>query len=123
MSRKTSLCKAVFLQAPRIYPCIPVQRVEASPTDNKLLFPGDIVTQIDGRRLDSKSIQEALQAAHLGQKELTLVIIPTSPFRQRRVIVSRLRETVLTDTLLPSKTTAAEIETEQEFEEAITPPE
>ncbi|XP_064464063.1 microtubule-associated serine/threonine-protein kinase 2-like [Ornithodoros turicata] len=94
-----------------------LSRVDTAPTNHKLLFPGDVVTQVDGIRLDRDSIQNILQVIYLGEKDLTLSIVPISPFRQNRILVSKLRETAMSDAMLPSKYTPAEIEMEQELEE------
>ncbi|XP_064484251.1 microtubule-associated serine/threonine-protein kinase 2-like [Ornithodoros turicata] len=92
-----------------------LSRVDTAPTNNKLLFPGDVVTQVDGIRLDSGTIQNILQVIYLGEKDLTLNIIPISPFRQNPILLNKLRETAMSDALLPSKSTPAQIE--KEFEE------
>lgn len=74
------------------------------------LYPGDVVTHVDGTSLATLTRDQVLQMLSVLRKEATLTIVPLSPFRQKRVQISKLRETAMTDSNIPSNTTAAGIE-------------
>ncbi|XP_064459881.1 microtubule-associated serine/threonine-protein kinase 3-like isoform X2 [Ornithodoros turicata] len=81
----------------------------APAVNNRPLFPGDIVTQIDGTAVEGMAKEQAMQLLSAGKPQVTLTIIAMSPFRVRRVPLTRLQESGISDASVPSKSTAARI--------------
>ncbi|KAK8770198.1 hypothetical protein V5799_013338 [Amblyomma americanum] len=86
------------------------QRADVSVSGKGSVFPGDVVTMVDGTALESLTREQVIQMLSLGKREVSLSIVPLSPMRTRRIAVSRLQEQTLTDANTPSRTThAAEV--------------
>ncbi|KAM7304740.1 microtubule-associated serine/threonine-protein kinase 3-like [Ixodes scapularis] len=77
----------------------------------KMVYPGDVVTHVDGTSLDVLSRDQVLQLLSTAKKEVTLTVVPLSPMRAKRIIISKFHETAMTDTNVASKSTGANIET------------
>ncbi|CAN7990850.1 unnamed protein product [Ixodes pacificus] len=77
----------------------------------KMVYPGDVVTHVDGTSLDLLSRDQVLQLLSTAKKEVTLTVVPLSPMRVKRIINSKFHETAMTDTNVASKSTGANIET------------
>ncbi|KAH6938638.1 hypothetical protein HPB50_011218 [Hyalomma asiaticum] len=90
--------------------CFVVLYADVVISNNKLIFPGDVLFEIDGVSLDGMSRQQVDQLLNAGKPEVTLSVVPLSPMRKRRLPLSKLRETNLTDMNVPSKSTAADID-------------
>lgn len=86
------------------------QHADVSSPSRKPLFPGDVVTHMDGTKLDSLVSEQVTQILSAGKKELTLTVIPLSPMRKGKIAISKLHETAMTDSKVPSKSTAADID-------------
>ncbi|KAK8784212.1 hypothetical protein V5799_009424 [Amblyomma americanum] len=90
--------------------CFVLLIAEVVSANNKMVFPGDVVTEIDGNSLDGMSRPQVEQLLHVGKPEITLCVVPLSPMRKKRFLISKIQETGLTDTNLPTKSTAADID-------------
>ncbi|KAL3243697.1 hypothetical protein MRX96_020085 [Rhipicephalus microplus] len=90
--------------------CFVLLSADVVTSNNKVLFPGDLLAQIDGTPVDGMSRQQVDHLLSCGKPEVTLSVIPLSPMRKKRLLLSRLRETNLTDINVPSKSTAADID-------------
>ncbi|XP_064454955.1 microtubule-associated serine/threonine-protein kinase 2-like isoform X2 [Ornithodoros turicata] len=82
----------------------------AATVGKKPLYPGDVITHVDGTALSKLSMELMLQTLSTGRPEATLTIVPFAPFREKRIKLSKLRETAISDSNVPSNTTAAQIE-------------
>ncbi|XP_064460315.1 microtubule-associated serine/threonine-protein kinase 3-like isoform X2 [Ornithodoros turicata] len=78
---------------------------------NNRVFPGDVVTHVDGTSLEGLTKEDFGRLLRASKQNVTLSVVSLSPFRLRRIPVSKLRETVLTDVNIVSRSTAAELET------------
>ncbi|CAN7993090.1 unnamed protein product [Ixodes hexagonus] len=83
-----------------------------TPVNKLLIFPGDVVTHITGAALENLNRDQVIQLLSTGRNEATLSVVPLSPLRSRRVMVSKLQETGMSDATVPSRSTAARIDTE-----------
>ncbi|KAH8042658.1 hypothetical protein HPB51_025229 [Rhipicephalus microplus] len=78
--------------------------------NKKMVFPGDVLFEIDGTPLDGLSRSNVDQLLSSGKPEITLSVVPLSPMRKRRFLISKMHETGMSDTNVASKSTAAEID-------------
>ncbi|CAN7993092.1 unnamed protein product [Ixodes hexagonus] len=85
---------------------------DVTSVNDKPLFPGDVITHAGGTSLGSLNRDQVMQLLSSGARNITLTVIPLSPLRTRRIFVSKLHETAMSDTQIPSKSTAANIESE-----------
>ncbi|KAK8782079.1 hypothetical protein V5799_016577 [Amblyomma americanum] len=88
------------------------QLAEVTPVNNVWVYPGDVVTQIDGVNLEGLTLDQVTQILNNATSDITLSVVPLSPMRVRRIPISKLHETAMTDTNLATRTTAAEIESQ-----------
>lgn len=77
--------------------------------NNNPLFAGDVVTHVNGTALESLTREQVIQLLSTGKNEATLSVVPLSPLRAKRIMVSKLQETTISDAHIPSRSTAAEI--------------
>lgn len=89
-----------------------VDLAEVTPVNNVWVYPGDVVTQIDGVNLEGLTLDQVTQILNNATSDITLSVVPLSPMRVRRIPISKLHETAMTDTNLATRTTAAEIESQ-----------
>ncbi|KAL1439065.1 hypothetical protein MTO96_047525 [Rhipicephalus appendiculatus] len=90
--------------------CFVLLSADVVTSNNKMLFPGDVLAEIDGTPVDGMSRHQIDHLLSSGKPEVTLAVIPLSPMRKKRLLLSRLRDTNLTDINVPSKSTAADID-------------
>ncbi|XP_070389166.1 microtubule-associated serine/threonine-protein kinase 1-like isoform X2 [Dermacentor albipictus] len=90
--------------------CFVLLYADVVSSNNKLVFPGDVLFQIDGASVEGMSRMQVEQLLGGGKPEVTLSVAPLSPLRKRRFLISKLHETGLTDVNVPSKSTAADID-------------
>ncbi|XP_064460019.1 uncharacterized protein LOC135370245 [Ornithodoros turicata] len=88
-----------------------LMHVNSTPVNNRKLFPGDVMTHVDGASLDGLSKDEVMRVLQTGNNQVTINVVACSPFRQKRLRISKLNETAITDANILSKSTAADIET------------
>ncbi|XP_064459923.1 microtubule-associated serine/threonine-protein kinase 3-like isoform X2 [Ornithodoros turicata] len=88
-----------------------VMHVTSAVVNNRRLFPGDVLTHVDGTSLDGLTRDELMRVLQTGANEVTINVVALSPLRQKRLKISKLNETLITDANIPSKSTAAEIDT------------
>ncbi|EEC09842.1 putative serine/threonine protein kinase [Ixodes scapularis] len=85
---------------------------DVTPLNNKMVYPGDVMTHLDGTALETLPRNQVLRLLNLGKPDITLSVVPLSPMRTRRIMISKLHETAMTDTNIPSRSTAAEIDSQ-----------
>ncbi|XP_050049503.2 uncharacterized protein [Dermacentor andersoni] len=90
--------------------CFVLLYADVVSSNNKKVFPGDVLFQIDGESVEGMSRLQVDQLLGAGKPEVTLSVAPLSPLRKRRFLISKLQETGLTDINVPSKSTAADID-------------
>ncbi|XP_075541719.1 uncharacterized protein LOC142575871 isoform X5 [Dermacentor variabilis] len=90
--------------------CFVLLYADVVSSNNKKVFPGDVLFQIDGASVEGMSRLQVDQLLGAGKPEVTLSVAPLSPLRKRRFLISKLHETGLTDINVPSKSTAADID-------------
>ncbi|KAH7935419.1 hypothetical protein HPB52_007441 [Rhipicephalus sanguineus] len=74
------------------------------------LYPGDVVTMADGTALETLTMEQVLQMLGVGKAEVNLSIVPLSPLRSNRVLMSKMQEQTITDASVPTRSThAAEV--------------
>lgn len=91
--------------------CHVIQKVTNAQvlTANKNLYPGDILTMVDGVPVDNMD-QAGVQAAlKKGANEINITIAPMSPLRLKRPSFTRLHETVMTDANVKEPSSIANI--------------
>ncbi|KAH6945538.1 hypothetical protein HPB50_008914 [Hyalomma asiaticum] len=89
--------------------CYYAQYADVVSSNNKMVFPGDVLFEIDGTSVDGMSRPQVDHLLSTGKPEVTLSVVPLSPMRKRRLSISRLVETGMTDANVPSKSTAATV--------------
>lgn len=87
-----------------------VDYADVVSSNNRMVFPGDVLFEIDGTKVEGMSRMQVDQILGAGKPEVTLSVAPLSPLRKRRFLVSKLHETGMTDINVPSKSTAADID-------------
>ncbi|XP_075535591.1 uncharacterized protein LOC142571205 [Dermacentor variabilis] len=83
---------------------------DVTPVGNDTVYPGDVLAQIDGVNLEGLIRDQVMQMLNTTSGDVTVSVVPMSPMRVRRILVSKLHETVMTDTNVASRTTGADIE-------------
>ncbi|XP_049268051.1 microtubule-associated serine/threonine-protein kinase 3-like [Rhipicephalus sanguineus] len=89
--------------------CFMLLRADVASCNNKMVFPGDVVFEINGTSVDGMSRPQVDQLLNTGKPEVTLCVVPLSPMRKNRYLISKLLETGGTDINVPSKSTGATI--------------
>ncbi|XP_064459920.1 microtubule-associated serine/threonine-protein kinase 3-like isoform X2 [Ornithodoros turicata] len=84
-------------------------RADVSPSMGSPLFPGDVLTEVGGRELEGETTGKVKQILRASNKDVTITVVPLSSLRRKRIMVSKLRETAITDVNVASKSTGAEI--------------
>ncbi|KAH8042665.1 hypothetical protein HPB51_025236 [Rhipicephalus microplus] len=90
--------------------CFLLLYADVISANKKMVFPGDVLFEIDGTPLDGLSRSNVDQLLSSGKPEITLSVVPLSPMRKRRFLISKMHETGMSDTNVASKSTAAEID-------------
>ncbi|KAH7960022.1 hypothetical protein HPB49_016229 [Dermacentor silvarum] len=90
--------------------CFVLLYADVVSSNNRMVFPGDVLFEIDGTKVEGMSRMQVDQILGAGKPEVTLSVAPLSPLRKRRFLVSKLHETGMTDINVPSKSTAADID-------------
>nr|XP_054932246.1 microtubule-associated serine/threonine-protein kinase 3-like [Dermacentor andersoni] len=83
---------------------------DVTPVGSDTVYPGDVLAQIDGVNLEGLMRDQVMQMLNTTSGDVTVSVVPMSPMRVRRILVSKLHETVMTDTNVASRTTGADIE-------------
>ncbi|XP_065301670.1 microtubule-associated serine/threonine-protein kinase 4-like isoform X2 [Dermacentor albipictus] len=83
---------------------------DVTPVGHDTVYPGDVLAQIDGVNLEGLTRDQVMKMLNTTRGDVTVSVVPMSPMRVRRILVSKLHETVMTDTNVASRTTGAEIE-------------
>ncbi|KAL1429239.1 hypothetical protein MTO96_016568 [Rhipicephalus appendiculatus] len=89
--------------------CFMLLCADVVSSNNKMVYPGDVVFEINGTSVDGMSRPQVDQLLSTGKPEVTLSVVPLSPMRKNRYLLSKLLETGVTDMNVPSKSTAATI--------------
>ncbi|XP_077551466.1 uncharacterized protein LOC144165224 [Haemaphysalis longicornis] len=66
-------------------------------TVGQSLFPGDVLTHVDGRPADKMSQSVLRQYLAQARAEIQITVVPLSPLRRKRPSSTRLQETVMSD--------------------------
>ncbi|XP_075741735.1 uncharacterized protein LOC142792330 [Rhipicephalus microplus] len=90
--------------------CFLLLYADVISANKKMVFPGDVLFEIDGTPLEGLSRSNVDQLLSSGKPEITLSVVPLSPMRKRRFLISKMHETGMSDTNVASKSTAAEID-------------
>ncbi|CAN7993270.1 unnamed protein product [Ixodes hexagonus] len=85
---------------------------DVTSVNKKMVFPGDVVTQLNGTALEPLTRNQVRRLLTTAKQDVTLSIVPLSPMRTKRIMISKLHETAMTDANVLSKSTAAEIDTQ-----------
>ncbi|XP_049275339.1 microtubule-associated serine/threonine-protein kinase 4-like [Rhipicephalus sanguineus] len=90
--------------------CFVVTRADVTVSGKGSLYPGDVVTMADGTALETLTMEQVLQMLGVGKAEVNLSIVPLSPLRSNRVLMSKMQEQTITDASVPTRSThAAEV--------------
>ncbi|XP_077560509.1 uncharacterized protein LOC144175300 [Haemaphysalis longicornis] len=87
-----------------------VTHVQVPPVSGSPVYPGDVVSKINGMDLEKMKLDQVLRVLHAASGEVILTIMHLSPMRVNRVFISKLHETAMSDSSLPSRTMGAEID-------------
>ncbi|XP_064459895.1 microtubule-associated serine/threonine-protein kinase 3-like isoform X2 [Ornithodoros turicata] len=87
-----------------------LSQADVAPANRRPLFPGDVLTHIDGVAITNTAKKEVMRMLSNNKKDVTLSVVPLSPFRMKRIQISKLHETAISDFNMVTKSTAAEIE-------------
>ncbi|XP_049271155.1 microtubule-associated serine/threonine-protein kinase 3 [Rhipicephalus sanguineus] len=90
--------------------CFMLLYADVISSNKKMVFPGDVLFEIDGTSVDGLSRSHVDQLLSSGKPEITLSVVPLSPMRKRRFLISKMQETGMSDTNVASRSTAAEID-------------
>ncbi|KAH6937531.1 hypothetical protein HPB50_001331 [Hyalomma asiaticum] len=99
-------------KAKRLTTVFVLTHADVMPAAKDTVYPGDVLSQIDGVNVEGLTLEQVLQMLNTASGDVTVSVVPMSPMRLRPIILSKLHETVMTDTNVPSRTTAAEIESQ-----------
>ncbi|XP_049522259.1 uncharacterized protein LOC125944880 [Dermacentor silvarum] len=89
--------------------CFVLLYADVVSSNNKMVFPGDVLFEIDGTSVVGMSRPQVEQLLSAGKPEVMLSVVPLSPARKTPFLTSKLVETGMTDSKVPSKSTAAHI--------------
>ncbi|KAL3201771.1 hypothetical protein MRX96_042789 [Rhipicephalus microplus] len=90
--------------------CFVITRADVTVSGRGSLYPGDVVTMVDGTALETLNVEQVLQMLGVGKAEISLSIVPLSPLRANRVLISKMQEQTITDASVPTRSThAAEV--------------
>ncbi|XP_077553116.1 uncharacterized protein LOC144167830 [Haemaphysalis longicornis] len=87
--------------------CFIVTHADVSVDGKGAVFPGDLVTMVDGDALETLTLAQVVQLLGRGKRALTLSLVPLSPLRRARILVSKLHDQTMTDANVASRSTAA----------------
>ncbi|XP_075537909.1 uncharacterized protein LOC142572578 isoform X2 [Dermacentor variabilis] len=90
--------------------CFVLLYADVVSSNNKAVFPGDVLFEIDGTSVDGMSRPQVDHLLSVGKPEVTLSVVPLSPMRKKRCLISKINETGMSDTNVLSKSTAADID-------------
>ncbi|XP_077565132.1 uncharacterized protein LOC144180733 [Haemaphysalis longicornis] len=90
--------------------CFVILRADVPSSNDKKIFPGDVLLEIDGTAVRGMTRQQIDSLLSCGKPEMALSVVPLSPMRKKRFLLSKIQETCMTDMNLPSKSTGAEID-------------
>ncbi|XP_077565133.1 uncharacterized protein LOC144180736 [Haemaphysalis longicornis] len=90
--------------------CFVILRADVPSSNDKKIFPGDVLLDIDGTAVRGMTRQQIDSLLSCGKPEMALSVVPLSPMRKKRFLLSKIQETCMTDMNLPSKSTGAEID-------------
>ncbi|XP_077536088.1 microtubule-associated serine/threonine-protein kinase 3-like [Haemaphysalis longicornis] len=90
--------------------CFMILYADVSSANGKRVFPGDVLVEIDGASVEGMSGPQVDHLLSCGKPEISLSVVPLSPMRKKRLLISRYQETVMTDTKVLSRSTAADID-------------
>ncbi|KAM7304737.1 uncharacterized protein ISCGN_014637 [Ixodes scapularis] len=63
--------------------------------NNNPLFPGDVVTHVNGTALESLTREQVIQLLSSGKNEATLSVVPLSPLRAKRIMIPKTATVLL----------------------------
>lgn len=86
-----------------------VDHADGTVSGKGSLYPGDVVTAVDGKALETLTIDEVNQMLGMGKAEIGVTIVPLSPMRANRIVASKLQEQTITDASVPTRSHAAEV--------------
>ncbi|XP_065289960.1 microtubule-associated serine/threonine-protein kinase 3-like isoform X2 [Dermacentor albipictus] len=90
--------------------CFVLLYADVVSCNNKAVFPGDVLSEIDGTSVDGMSRPQVYHLLSVSKPEVTLSVVPLSPMRKQRCLISKMNETGMSDTNVLSKSTAADID-------------
>ncbi|XP_075528201.1 uncharacterized protein LOC142560182 isoform X2 [Dermacentor variabilis] len=83
------------------------QRADVNVSGKGSLYPGDVVTAVDSTALETLTIEQVMQMLGMGKAEVSLSVVPLSPMRASRFVISKLQEQTITDGSVPTRSTRA----------------
>ncbi|XP_077538193.1 uncharacterized protein LOC144150216 [Haemaphysalis longicornis] len=90
--------------------CFVILYADVASASDKKIFPGDVLVEINGASVEGMSRSQVDRLLNCGKPAISLSVVPLSPMRKKRLIISRYQETLMTDTRVPSRSTAADID-------------
>ncbi|KAH7971440.1 hypothetical protein HPB49_024149 [Dermacentor silvarum] len=87
--------------------CFVLTRADVNVSGKGSVYPGDVVTTVDGTALETLTIEQVIQMLSMGKAEISLSIVPLSPMRAGRLMISKLQEQTITDASVPTRSTHA----------------
>ncbi|KAL3257997.1 hypothetical protein MRX96_016761 [Rhipicephalus microplus] len=99
-------------KAKRFTTVFALTHAEVTPANNGMVYPGDVLSHIDGVNLEGLTHQQVMQMLNTASGDVAVSVVPMSPMRTRPILLSKLHETAMTDSNVPSRTTAADIESQ-----------
>ncbi|KAH9375144.1 hypothetical protein HPB48_018723 [Haemaphysalis longicornis] len=82
---------------------------DVTSTNDKMIFPGDVLVDIDGVAVEGMSRRQVDLLLAAGKPEIALSVVPVSPMRKKRFLISKMQGSTMSDIKVPSKSTAASI--------------
>ncbi|XP_065289955.1 microtubule-associated serine/threonine-protein kinase 3-like isoform X3 [Dermacentor albipictus] len=89
--------------------CFVLLYADVVSSNNKAVFPGDVLFEIDGAPVDGMSRPQVDHLLRAGKPEVTLSVVPLSPMREQRGLISKMNETGMSDMNVASRSTAADV--------------
>ncbi|XP_054931248.1 uncharacterized protein [Dermacentor andersoni] len=87
--------------------CFVITRADVNVSGKGSVYPGDVVTAVDSTALETLTIEQVMQMLGMGKAEISLSIVPLSPMRAGRFMISKLQEQTITDASVPTRSTRA----------------
>ncbi|KAH9373620.1 hypothetical protein HPB48_014783 [Haemaphysalis longicornis] len=87
-----------------------VTHAKLAPVSGQPVYPGDLVSKINGLDLDKMKLEQVLGVLQAATGEVILTVMHLSPMRVQSLFLSKMHETAMTDSNVPSRTMGADID-------------